>query len=87
MSHFHRIFSNEKQCKSVYWVSDRGALNNLAEGVIFHYVNIQQCSLLKGRANPVKMSYAIEDENNNFQFDGLISYPDIITGTISSFQF
>ena len=33
------------------------------------------------------MSYAIEDENNNFQFDGLISYPDIITGTISSFNF
>lgn len=84
VSHLIEFLVIKNNAKSVYWVSDRGALNNLAEGAIFHYVNILQCSLLKGRANPVKISYALEDENNNFQFDGLIKYPDIITGTISS---
>ena len=75
--------------KKILWISDRDDMLNLCGGVMVDIVQSSYNGLLnKRKKENIFFGVAKENsKNHKFEFDGLIRYPDIISGVISSIDF
>jgi len=89
ISQIIEFLSIKHSAKQIGWISDRDAILDIGDGVIFDLIDIFAINLIRNRCKKMpSVGIGIEDKKaKEFDFDMFIRYPDIVTGAVASLDY